>query len=121
MQKRITEHERVIRVTKEALRKVRDVLRKNLVRSHRLVDAAVIQRLLRIMHSRAVCSAIEANSDTALATAMRAVNRTLHDLQPDREIIDGVWKIVNQDDVNRALDDPENSRTLRRLRKSPSL
>ena len=73
------------------------------------------------MHSRAVCSAIEANSDTALATALRAVNRTLHDLQPDREIIDGVWKIVNQDDVKHALGEPDNSRTLRRLKKSPSL
>ena len=121
MHKRVTEHERVTRVSKEALRKVRDVLRRNRGPSHRVLDAAVIQRLLRIVHSRAVCSALESSSDSAPVIALRAVNTALHDLQSDREAINRLWKILNRHDVNRALDEPDNSRVLRRLKKSPSL
>jgi len=100
------------RVIVEALKVAQELLRQNLPSTHNLTDAATVLRLLELMRSPSIQSALERSSDTLIAFALRAVERVLCDhSRPHRETINLLWDVLDDPHLNKALGLPQNSRT----------
>jgi hypothetical protein len=68
-----------------------------------------------------VKSVLERGSDTALVFVLRATKTVLADeSQTPREIIAGLWNILDEPELNRALGIPQNSRMKIGRKKPPA-
>jgi hypothetical protein len=98
------------RVIVEAIKVAQELLRQNLPPTHNLTDAATVLRLLELMRSPSIQSALERSSDTLIAFALRAVERVLCDhSRPHRETINLLWDVLDDAHLNKALGLPPNT------------
>jgi hypothetical protein len=107
-----------LRVIESAIRAAQNLLWQNLPPTHKLPDAAAVARLRDLVRSPAVKSALLHSNDTFLAFVLRAVEFVLADqFRADREIIDYLWDVLDDPQLNKALGLPQNSQmTFRRSR-----
>src|SRR5262245_1282794 len=100
------------RIIVDAIKVAQNLLRQNLPPTHTLTDAAAVLRFRELVRSQAIRSALERNSDTVLAFALREVERVLCDhSRPHRETINRLWDILDDPHLNQALGLPDSSRT----------
>ena len=106
------------RVIESAIRAAQNLLWQTLPPTHKLPDAAAVARLRDLVRSPAVKSALLHSNDTFLAFVLRAVEFVLADqFRADREIIDHLWDVLDDPQLNKALGLPQNSQmTFRRSR-----
>jgi hypothetical protein len=65
------------RIIADGIKVAQDLLRQSLPPTHNLTDAGVVLRFREFIRSQAIRSALERSSDTALAFALREVERVL--------------------------------------------
>jgi hypothetical protein len=100
------------RIIADGIKVAQDLLRQSLPPTHNLTDAGVVLRFREFIRSQAIRSALERSSDTALAFALREVERVLCDQsRPHRETINRLWDILDDPHLNQALGLPGSSRT----------
>ena len=96
------------RVIESAIRAAQNLLWQNLPPTHKLPDAAAVARLRDLVRSPAVKSALLHSNDTFLAFVLRAVEFVLADqFRADREIIDHLWDVLDDPQLNKALGLPQ--------------
>jgi hypothetical protein len=101
------------RVIEAALSTAKNLLWQNLRPTHNLPDAATVTRIRELVHSPSVRSALQSSSDTFPAFALRAVEFAAADqLLTDRQIITRLWDVLDDANLNQALEIPQNSRTM---------
>jgi hypothetical protein len=108
------------RVIQKALRDAQDILWVNLPPTHNLPDDGAVFALRKILRAPAAQEAIEKGSDTALCFVLRAANRILCDKYlPLRVVLNRLWDVLDNNELNRALGIKQNSRMMV-WRKKPS-
>jgi hypothetical protein len=108
-------------VIEQALRDAQNILWSNLPSTQLQSDEAVVRALRDIVRSARVKSVLERGSDTALVFVLRATKTVLADeSQTPREIIAGLWNILDEPELNRALGIPQNSRMKIGWKKPPA-
>src|SRR6266540_6950355 len=105
------------RVIESAIRAAQNLLSQNLPSTHKLPDAAAVARLRDLVRSPAVKSALLHSNDTFLAFVLRAVEFVLADqFRADCEIIDHLWDVLDDPQLNKALGLPQNSLSFPKIR-----
>jgi|SRR5712691_792890 len=108
-------------VIQRALRDAQDILWANLPPTHNLPDDGAVFALRKIVRAPAVQEAIEKGNDTALCFVLRAVNRILTDKYlPLRVILNRLWDVMDDPELNRALGIEQNSRMMFGRKKPPA-
>jgi hypothetical protein len=100
------------RVIEAAVRAAQDLLWQNAPPTYYVADDATVMRLRDLVRSSAIQAALLRGSDTFLAFVLRAVELVVaNQAQTDREIIDRLWDVLDEPQLNQALGIPHNSRT----------
>jgi hypothetical protein len=98
------------RVIVEALKVAQVLLCQNLPLKHNLTDAATVLRLLEVIGSPSIRSALERSSGTLTTFALRAVERVLSERSlSHRETINRLWDVLDDAHLNKALGLPPNT------------
>lgn len=99
------------RIIVDAIKVAQDLLCQNLPAAQNLSDAAAVMRFRELVRSQAVRSALERNSDTLFAFALRAVERVISD-QSRTNRINRLWEVLDDPHLNQALGNPHNRRKM---------
>jgi hypothetical protein len=101
------------RIIVDAVKVAQNLLSQNLPAAQNLSDAAAVMRFRELVRSQAVRSALERSSDTLFAFALRAVERVISDQsRTNREIINRLWEVLDEPNLNQALGKPHNRRKM---------
>jgi hypothetical protein len=108
-------------VIERVLREAQDLLRANLPPTQNLPDDRAVASLRAAISAPAVQQAIERGNDTALSFVLRAANRILSDTAlPPRTTLNGLWCILDDPELNRALGVRQSSRLMPGRKKPPA-
>ena len=90
------------RVIVDTIKMAQDLLRQNLLPTRHLTDAATVMRFRELIRSQAIRLALERNSDTVLAFALRAVERVISDQsRTNRETINRLLDVLDDPHLNK--------------------
>jgi hypothetical protein len=116
--KRAMQYDRVI---EQALRDVQDLLLANLTPARHLPDSLAVGCLRTVLGASQVIQALERGNDTAPSFVLRAVNHIMSDKsQPLRVMLNRLWDIMDEPELNRALGIKQNSRMMIWRKKPPA-